>query len=445
MPPGDLGECENKGEEMLSARRSKLAVTMVAVLGITAAACSNAVPTATTNSSNAPGVSAHEIIVGSLSTQSGPIAADFAPVVPGVKAYLDMINAQGGVDGRKINLKYSLDDASQPTQNVDLARTLVGQDHVFAIVGVASFTFAAAPYLTQQGTPAFGYVVSKDWSPAPNLFGSDGSVLAYPPGAMYAPYLAKKLSIGNVAVLAYNVPASADACSANIKQFQAEGIKVGYQNLATGIEGGTVTSDVLRMKQAGVGLVLSCMDVTGNVALSRALQQNGLGSVRQLWLNGYDRNVLQQYQSLMSGVYLLVQHVPFEAAQQFPGKFPGLDKYIATMNKYEPQYTYNEVALQGWLNADLFVKGLKAVGPNLTQGKLVAAINKMTNFNGDGLIPPVNWKLAHTTTDAVNCGAYVKAGTNKFDIVLNKGHDVFVCFKTGNPTPVAAPSGTPGA
>ena len=430
---------------MKNARRSRLVVVVILALGMLAAACSNAATTVNTNSSNAPGVSAHEIAVGSLSTQSGPIAADFAPVVDGVKAYFDMVNAKGGVNGRKINLKYSLDDASQPTQNVDLARTLVGQDHVFAIVGVASFTFAASPYLSQQGTPAFGYVVNNDWSPAPNLFGSDGSVLSYPPGAMYAPYLAKKLGVGSVAVLAYNVPASSDACAANIKQFQAEGINVGYQNLSTGIEGGTVSSDVLRMKQANVGMVLSCMDVTGNIALSRALQQNGLGSVRQLWLNGYDRDVLQKYQSLMHGVYLLVQHVPFEAATQFPGTFGAMDTYIKTMNQYEPQYTYNEVALQGWLNADLFVAGLRAAGPNLTQGKLVAAINKMKDFTGGGLIPPVNWTTAHTKADLVNCGAFVQAGSTSFKVVFNQGHKVFVCFKTGDPTPASAPSGTPGA
>ena len=117
------------------------------------------------------------------------------------------------------------------------------------------------------------------------------------------------------------------------------------------------------MKQAGVDFVVSCMDVPGNLELSRTMQQNGLTGVKQLWLDGYDLSTLRQYSSLMQHVYFLVQHVPFQAATQFPGEFPGSRQYIATMNRYEPAYTYNEVAMEGWLSAALFVAGLRAAGP----------------------------------------------------------------------------------
>src|SRR5580700_10200534 len=54
--------------------------------------------------SSAPGVTSTEITTGAISTLTGPLAADFNGVVPGIKAYFDMINAQGGVNGRKLNL-----------------------------------------------------------------------------------------------------------------------------------------------------------------------------------------------------------------------------------------------------------------------------------------------------------------------------------------------------
>jgi len=72
--------------------------------------------------------------------------------------------------------------------------------------------------------------------------------------------------------------------------------------------------------------------------------------------------------------------VPFEAASAFPGKFPGLQTYLAAMKKYEPKYTYNEVAMDGWLSAALFAQGVKAAGSDLTQKKLVDDINHITNF-----------------------------------------------------------------
>jgi hypothetical protein len=74
-------------------------------------------------------------------------------------------------------LKDQLDDQGIPTEDNDLARTLVTQDHVFAVVGVGTPFFTGARYLAETGTPAFGYQVSADWSDGPNLFGQDGSYL----------------------------------------------------------------------------------------------------------------------------------------------------------------------------------------------------------------------------------------------------------------------------
>src|SRR5579872_114473 len=103
---------------------------------------------------SAPGVSAHQISVGAIATLSGGLAADFAPIVPGVRAYLDMVNAEGGVDGRKIVLTHALDDGT--VNNAAVTRTLIEQDHVFAVVGEATAFFSGQPFLVQTDTPTFG-------------------------------------------------------------------------------------------------------------------------------------------------------------------------------------------------------------------------------------------------------------------------------------------------
>ena len=55
----------------------------------------------TSSTPNSPGVTATSINVGAISSRSGAIAADSDGLVPGVQAYFDMINAQGGINGRK--------------------------------------------------------------------------------------------------------------------------------------------------------------------------------------------------------------------------------------------------------------------------------------------------------------------------------------------------------
>src|ERR1700676_4386766 len=114
------------------------------------------------------------------------------------------------------------------------------------------------------------------------------------------------------------------------------------------------------------------------------------------WLHGYGRGTLQQCGSIMGGVCFGLEHVPFEAALAYPGLYPGLDTYIREMQRYQPSFTYNEVALDGWIAADHFVTGLKAVGKDLTQKKLVTALNHETSYNGGGLTTPVDWTQDHS-------------------------------------------------
>ena len=415
----------------------------VAVLGT---GCSNASTSASAPSaSSAPGVSAHQINVGAVATLSGGVAADFAPIIPGVRAYLDMVNANGGVYGRKIVLTHALDDGT--VNNEQVVRTLVDQDDVFAVVGLATAYFSAAPFLAQTGTPTFGYATENDWTPAKNLFAAYGSVVDYSTTEPFFPYIARQLHAHVAGVIAYGVPQSADECQSAVSALKQYGVTVGYSDLAV-VVGNSLSSDVVHMKQAGVDFVISCMDVPGNLLLSQAIQQNGLTGVKQLWLDGYDLSTLHQYSSLMQNTYFLVQHVPFQAGSQFPGEFPGLRQYIAVMNKYEPAYTYNEVAMEGWLSAALFVAGLRAAGPSPTQRSLVSAVNHITNFSGDGLTTPVNWSVAHTKVTPPSCETFVVAKGDTFKVVFNRGSDIWVCFPSSGPAdlahPVAPPPGSPG-
>jgi branched-chain amino acid transport system substrate-binding protein len=77
---------------------------------------------------NAPGVTDTEIKIGQTMPYSGPVSA-FGVVGRTEAAYFKMINEQGGVNGRKINL-LSLDDGYSPPKTVEQVRRLVEQEHV---------------------------------------------------------------------------------------------------------------------------------------------------------------------------------------------------------------------------------------------------------------------------------------------------------------------------
>jgi branched-chain amino acid transport system substrate-binding protein len=393
--------------------------------------------------SSAPGVTSNSITVGTISTQTGPIASNFSSLIYGERAYFDYVNATGGINGRKIDYKYALDDAGSGTTFNQLASTLINQDHVFAITGVATASFAPN-YFVEAKIPTYGYNVTGNWAGPPNLFAAGGSVLFYGAEGPEMAYVAKKTHATSVAMLAYGLPSSEAGCEAGAKGLVSAGYKVSYTDYKIAYPGTTVATDVQRMKQAGVNLVISCLDVLGNINLARAVQQYGL-KASQLWLSGNDKSTLVANKSLMQGVYFAIQHVPFTAPTSI---YPGLKLYLTEMKKYEPNYVEDEVALQGWESASLFAEGVKLAGKNLTQANVIAQTNTLTAFTAGGLSSPVNWKSAgHSGGLPPYCSAYIQAKGTEYVPVFNTGKNVFNCFESSNAKkgPVfPLPAGTPG-
>jgi hypothetical protein len=102
----------------------------------------------------------------------------------------------------------------------------------------------------------------------------------------------------------------------------------------------------------------------------------------------------------------------------------------------------------------LFVAGVKAAGPDLTQQRVIKAVNAMTDFNGGGLTAPANWTDGHSTSLRIPpnypvCAASVKVKGTKLEPVYvpGKASQVFLCLGAGavkDPVPLAPPAGTPG-
>jgi branched-chain amino acid transport system substrate-binding protein len=436
----------------LRTRSAAAGLIAVVLMGASLGACANAPDTASLSKTAAPGVSDSEIRVGTLSSQSGPLAADFGAIVPGVQAYFAYVNSQGGVWGRKLVIADNADDAGVPSNNVTQARVLVQQNKVFAIVGVATAFFTAAHYLASTGTPTFGYATQSDWAGPPNLFAAYGSYIEFVNSSYFVGNVAKRLGAKSVALLAYPVAQSQLSCQNAARILPRFGMPVTYTDFNVPF-GGDMTSDVLRMKQAKVDFVLSCFDVNGNLQLARTIRQNGLGEVPQFWFDGYNQQTLDANQALMTKTYFLVQHVPFQAAQEFPGAFPGLENYLQWMRKTSPSNVTSEVAMEGWISAATFVAGLRIAGKHPTQAGVVKGINQLSAFTADGLMPPVDWRSAHTRDTPPSCTAYAAtvptgSGTLVFKTAYNRGTDVWTCYPLGGPKDLSVtsppPKGSPG-
>jgi ABC-type branched-subunit amino acid transport system substrate-binding protein len=370
------------------------------------------------------GVSDNEIKVGGLAALTGPLGNQYAGAVDGVKAYFDMVNAAGGVNGRKLVYVKTEDDTTSSDVDNQKAQSLNEQDGVFAVVGVATPSFGGGAYLGRNGVPTFGWNVNPEWSDGPSLFGEKGSYLDFTGVGSQVPWLVQKLGLHKFAVLAYTAAQSRDCATGFVNSVKKFGIDVVLKDTSLPFGVTSLTTDVNRMKQRGAQFVATCMDPTGNTLLSQTLKQENMKNVAQYWPDGYDSDVLARYPDLMQGVYLSAGFVPFED----PKGAPGMRKFLAQLHKTAPGAKPAEVRLAGWLNADLFVRGLRAIGKNVTRTRLVNAINHMTHWTADGIVPPLNWTEAHHRNNSKDCAAFIRVENGKFTPVFGQGGTPFVCW-----------------
>ena len=107
----------------------------------------------TASAQQSPGITAGEIKIGQTMPYTGPVAA-FSALGKGEIGYFKMINDQGGINGRKVNL-ISLDDGYVPPKTLEQTRKMVEQEGVsfiFSSIGTAANT-AIQKYLNDRKVP----------------------------------------------------------------------------------------------------------------------------------------------------------------------------------------------------------------------------------------------------------------------------------------------------
>jgi len=379
---------------------------------------------------NQPGVTSSEIRVGGVATISNdPTGATLGTAFDGTNAYFDYINStQGGVCGRKLVLSSKRDDSV--ANNRQEVQGLISEDNVFAVLPVAVDLFTGADLLVSQGIPTFGWDIQAEWGSEdvnpgpPNLFGAAGSFINFKsagPSNYVNAWLAQKLNRKRIGLVAYNVPQSsgaAEAIDATFQKFPKSG-KVVFKDTSLSFGAVDYSVQVSKMVEDKVNLVLPALDANGAFTLAREMKKQGLNAPMIL-PNAYSQDRIEKNADVANGNYLYTLFTPFESKS----KPQGLKLYEKWTKKNGRAKSEN--SLYGWLNADLFVRGLKAAGCDFTRQKVIDAINQMKDYSADGLIAPVDWSKAHQESPA--CYTWLKIENGKFKPVFSPPGKRFLCL-----------------
>src|SRR5258708_31922133 len=152
------------------------------------------------------GASDTEIKIGNIMPYSGPASA-YAAIGQTQDAYFNKVNAEGGINGRKVKF-ISYDDAYSPPKTVEQARKLVESDEVLLVfnpLGTAS-NAAIQKYMNEKKVPQlFVGSGAKKWNDPKQFPWTMGWAPNYQSeGRIYAKYILKERPAGKIGILYQN-------------------------------------------------------------------------------------------------------------------------------------------------------------------------------------------------------------------------------------------------
>jgi branched-chain amino acid transport system substrate-binding protein len=379
---------------MLSNRKLRIAALSTAAIAFAASG-----GTAFAQKKYDTGATDTEIKVGNIMPYSGPASA-YGVIGKTEEAYFKKINAEGGINGRKINF-ITYDDGYSPPKAVEQARKLVESDEallVFNPLGTANNT-AIQKYMNSKKVPqlfvATGATKFNDPKDFPWTMGWQPSYQSE--AHIYAKYLMKEKPDGKIAVMYQNddfgkdyLKGLKDALGAKASMIIAE---ESYETSEP-----TIDNHIVKLKATGADVFLS---ITTPKFAAQAIKK----------LAEIDWKPLHIVSNVSASVGSVIKPAGFENAQGILSAAyakdgadsqwdndPGMKKFYAFLEKYYPEGNkLDGSVVYGYGAAQTMVKVLEMCGDNLTRENVMKQAASLKDFAPDTLLPGV--KITTTATD----------------------------------------------
>ena len=333
-----------------------------------------------------------EIKIGQTVPFSGPASA-YASIGKTQAAYFNMINEQGGVNGRRINL-IQYDDAYSPPKAVEQVRKLVESDEVlltFQIIGTPS-NAAVQKYLNTKKVPqlfaATGASKFTDPKNFPWTLGFNPNYFVE--GRIYGQYILKEYPNAKVGVLYQNDDLGRDYLN---------GIKAGLGDKAATmivaetsyeVSDPTIDSQILKLKSAGADLLFSASTPKFAAQTIKKNAELGWKPVHILDINATSVGAVMQPAGLEASKGVISVNYGKDPLDPSWKDDPGMKKYFEFMAKYYPEGDKNSnFNSYGYSTAQLMVHVLKQCGDDLTRENVLRQATNLKNVRLDLALPGI--------------------------------------------------------
>ncbi|MES2715089.1 MAG: ABC transporter substrate-binding protein [Pseudomonadota bacterium] len=341
-----------------------------------------------------PGATDKEIKLGHINPYSGPASA-YGAIGKAIQAYFDKVNAEGGVNGRKLNL-VSLDDGYNPAKTVEVARKLVEEEEVLAVfqpLGTPPNS-AIHKYMNQKKVPhLFVATGATKWGDPKNFPWTMGWQPNYQSEAkIYAAHILENSPNAKIAILYQNDDYGKDYLKGFEDGLGAKAASMIISKVSYEVTDPTVDSQMVSLKGSGADVFFN---VTTPKFAAQAIKKAGeLGWKPVHYLNSVSSAVgtvllpagVQNSLGIITAGYIKDPTDPqFQKGKEW-------DDWLAWMTKYHPKGDLKDnFNVYGYTVAQNMVHVIQKAGDNLTRENIMKQAASM-DLVLPMLLPGVNIK-----------------------------------------------------
>ena len=332
-----------------------------------------------------------EIKIGNINPYSGPASA-YGTIGKTIGAYFSKVNAEGGINGRKVNY-ITYDDGYSPPRAVEQARKLVESDEVLLIfqpLGTPSNT-AIQKYMNSKKVPQlFVATGATKWGDPKNYHWTMGWQPNYQgEGKIYAQYIVKNHPKAKIGVLYQNDDYGKDLLK-GLKDGLGKNASMIVTELPYEVADPTVDSQIINLKASGADVFVNI--TTPKFAAQSLKKMAEIGWKPVHFLNQVSTSTgavlkpagFQTAIGALSTGYLKDQTDPQwkddKAMKEF---FAFMDKYYADGDKTSSFTGY------GYTVAKTLVQVLKQAGDDLTRANVMKQAASLKNLDVGLLLPGI--------------------------------------------------------
>ncbi len=364
-----------------------LVVTMI----MTTTAVSALVVGGTRTSAASSASSKSPIRIGLVCSCTGPLSAGLSTVPNVLKAWVDSVNAKGGINGHRVDV-FVENDQSNPGVSVAAVHTLIQSDHVIALVDATDLDQGWATYVQQQNVPVVGLLsFDNPFLTSPDFYAEgqtlDSLLTSIAQGA-------KKVGATNLALFYCAEDPTCQQAIGFLKTAAASvGVKVSA-TLSVSTSAPNYTAQCLAAKQAGAQ-ALYIADV------QNVIEKVGSDCAAQGYTPKYDYSGLVFVSEEASTPGLKINSiVPFPDIPYY-AKIPAVAQANAAIDKYarglRRQASYGETQFSAWISGKLIEAAAAAGhlgvhGTTPTSAQLITGLHSLHGTTLGGLTPPLTFK-----------------------------------------------------